>query len=113
MPAPTTIVLFGATGDLSERKLLPGLRHLFQSGLLTEIPFVGTSLDEHDRDSFIDLTRRAVEEHGGEGPAPEGWTEFAQRLHWALGQAGRRHWPRRSPRPRRSSATTTCAGCTT
>ena len=35
MPTPTTVVLFGATGDLAQRKLLPGLLHLFQSGLLT------------------------------------------------------------------------------
>ena len=34
MPTPTTVVLFGATGDLAQRKLLPGLLHLFQSGLL-------------------------------------------------------------------------------
>ena len=29
---PTTVVLFGATGDLARRKLLPGLLHLFQTG---------------------------------------------------------------------------------
>jgi len=29
MTAPTTIVLFGATGDLAKRKLIPGLLHLF------------------------------------------------------------------------------------
>ena len=34
MPTPTTVVLFGATGDLAQRKLLPGLLHLFESGLL-------------------------------------------------------------------------------
>ncbi len=30
------IVLFGATGDLAKRKLLPGLHHLFRAGLLPE-----------------------------------------------------------------------------
>ena len=34
MEQPHVIVLFGATGDLSRRKLLPGLLHLFQAGLL-------------------------------------------------------------------------------
>jgi len=29
---PTTVVLFGATGDLSRRKLLPGLLHLSRPG---------------------------------------------------------------------------------
>src|SRR6185436_20872859 len=42
---PTTVVLFGATGDLSRRKLLPGLLHLFQTGLMRDIRVVGTSLD--------------------------------------------------------------------
>jgi glucose-6-phosphate 1-dehydrogenase len=42
---PTTVVLFGATGDLSRRKLLPGLLHLFKTGLLRDLRVVGTSLD--------------------------------------------------------------------
>ncbi len=88
MPTPTTVVLFGATGDLAQRKLLPGLLHLFQSGLMTEVQLVGTSLDEHDRDSFVEFARNAVAEYGGEGPDPHGWPEFAKRLHWAPGKGG-------------------------
>ncbi len=88
MPTPTTVVLFGATGDLAQRKLLPGLLHLFQSGLLTEVQVVGTSLDEHDRDSFVDFARKAIAEHGGEGPDPEGWEGFSRRLRWASGKGG-------------------------
>src|SRR6478672_10797523 len=88
MPTPTTVVLFGATGDLAQRKLLPGLLHLFQSGLLTEVQVVGTSLDEHDRDSFVAFTQKAIGEYGGEGPDPQGWAEFSRRLHWAPGKGG-------------------------
>src|SRR2546422_7452681 len=33
-PEDHVIVLFGATGDLARRKLLPGLYHLFEAGLL-------------------------------------------------------------------------------
>ncbi|ROR92683.1 glucose-6-phosphate dehydrogenase [Nocardioides aurantiacus] len=88
MPTPTTVVLFGATGDLAQRKLLPGLMHLFQSGLLTEVQVVGTSLDDHDRDSFVDFTRMAIAEYGGEGADPPGWEEFSKRLHWAAGAGG-------------------------
>jgi len=43
---PHVIVLFGATGDLAARKLLPGLLHLSQSGLLPDFRIVGTSLSE-------------------------------------------------------------------
>ena len=88
MPTPTTVVLFGATGDLAQRKLLPGLLHLFQSGLLPEVQVVGTSLDEHDRDSFIEFVQKAVGEYGGEGPEPKGWAEFSKRIRWAPGEGG-------------------------
>src|SRR5215207_9345070 len=40
---PHVIVLFGATGDLSRRKLLPGLAHLALSALAPDIQVVGTS----------------------------------------------------------------------
>ena len=88
MPTPTTVVLFGATGDLAQRKLLPGLLHLFQSGLLEDVQVVGTSLDEHDRDSFVEFTRKAIAEYGGEGADPKGWDEFSKRLRWAPGAGG-------------------------
>ena len=87
---PTTVVLFGATGDLSRRKLLPGLLHLFKTGLLRDVRVVGTSLDEHTRDSFVDFARAAVYEFGGNDGDKEAWPEFAKVLHWAPGQRGAR-----------------------
>ena len=36
MEQPHVVVLFGATGDLARRKLLPGLLHLLEAGLLDE-----------------------------------------------------------------------------
>ncbi len=36
IPDPTILVIFGASGDLTKRKLLPALFHLEQSGLLPE-----------------------------------------------------------------------------
>ncbi|MDQ3351522.1 MAG: glucose-6-phosphate dehydrogenase, partial [Actinomycetota bacterium] len=49
---PHVIVLFGATGDLARRKLLPGLLHLARAGLLPECRIIGTSLDDLDTDAF-------------------------------------------------------------
>ena len=37
MEQPHVVVLFGATGDLSRRKLLPGLLHLYEAGLLRDV----------------------------------------------------------------------------
>src|SRR5271163_1077714 len=36
IPEPTAVVIFGASGDLTKRKLLPALFHLEQSGLLPQ-----------------------------------------------------------------------------
>ena len=45
-PEPHVLVLFGATGDLARRKLIPGLFHLEQVGLMPEdYRILGTSLD--------------------------------------------------------------------
>ena len=84
---PTVVVLFGATGDLSQRKLLPGLLHLFRSGLLREVRVVGTSLDEHTVDSFRDLAEKSIREFGDDLDV-EAWPEFAPLLHWAPGSEG-------------------------
>jgi glucose-6-phosphate 1-dehydrogenase len=85
---PTTVVLFGATGDLSRRKLLPGLLHLFKTGLLRDVRVVGTSLDEHTRDTFVEFARVAVHEFGGDDSDTEAWPEFAKVLHWTPGGEG-------------------------
>lgn len=87
MATPTTVVLFGATGDLSRRKLLPGLLHLFEVGMVPEIQVVGTSLEDHDRDSFVEFARESVEEFGGESDR-KAWDAFSERLHFARGDAG-------------------------
>ena len=48
MEQPHVVVLFGATGDLARRKLLPGMLHLCEAGLLRDCRIVGTSLDDLD-----------------------------------------------------------------
>ena len=49
---PQVVVLVGATGDLSRRKLLPGLFHLVNAGFIPGCRIVGVSLDEMDADGF-------------------------------------------------------------
>jgi glucose-6-phosphate 1-dehydrogenase len=74
---PHVIVLFGSTGDLAKRKLLPGLLRLTQAGLLREARIVGTSLEEIDTAEFIDRARDACAEFG-KGQLDDGkWDRFA------------------------------------
>ena len=88
MDEPHVIVMFGATGDLARRKLLPGLLHLFQTGLLPPGRIVGTSLEEHDRDGFVALTREAVREFSDRPLTEEQWDAFAAMLRYVPGSGG-------------------------
>ena len=70
---PHVIVLFGATGDLAKRKLLPGMAYLVLSSLAPEIRVVGTSLEELTDDEFRELTREAVNAFGNHKLTDEQW----------------------------------------
>src|SRR4051794_27937534 len=88
MDEPHVIVMFGATGDLARRKLLPGLLHLFQAGLLPPGRIVGTSLEEYDRESFTAFTRDAVNEFSDRPLPDDQWEAFASMLRYVPGSGG-------------------------
>jgi glucose-6-phosphate 1-dehydrogenase len=74
-------VLFGATGDLARRKLLPGLAHLATSSKLApDIRVVGTSMEEFDDEAFRAFAKSAVNEFGTHPLSEEQWEAFASRL---------------------------------
>ncbi len=85
---PHVIVLFGATGDLSRRKLLPGLTYLALSELTPDIQVVGTSLDDLDDAAFQAFARKAVQEFGTRRLSDEQWASFASKLHYVPQKAG-------------------------
>jgi len=85
---PHVIVLFGATGDLSRRKLLPGLTYLALSSLTPDIQIVGTSLDEMDDDAFRAFAHEAVSKFGTRPLTDEQWDAFAHKLHYVPQSAG-------------------------
>ncbi len=82
MDQPHVIVLFGATGDLAKRKLLPGLLRLFDAGLLRDARIVGTSLDDLDSDQFAKIAREACAEFGGAALTDEQWGPFGRLLSY-------------------------------
>jgi len=81
---PHVIVLFGATGDLSRRKLIPGLLHLTHAGLMPEFRLVGTALGAMTDDEFRAFAREAWDEFGRLASPDDGeeWAEFSQRLSY-------------------------------
>src|SRR5215510_10735982 len=83
-PDPHVIVLFGATGDLARRKLIPGLFHLERVGLMPEdYRIIGSSLDDFDDDSFREHAHAALEEFCRMELAGGDWDEFGERLAFA------------------------------
>ena len=70
---PQVVVLFGATGDLSQRKLLPGLFHLITAGFIHKCRIVGVSLDDMTPDDFRALAHKAIQMHHDHPPAQSDW----------------------------------------
>jgi glucose-6-phosphate 1-dehydrogenase len=86
-PAPTAIAIFGASGDLTQRKLLPALYHLFLEGLLpARFGIVGYARTKMTDEQFIELARQSVNRFGRCDPDPEPWQEFAQGLSYVSGE---------------------------
>jgi glucose-6-phosphate 1-dehydrogenase len=85
---PQVVVLVGATGDLSRRKLLPGLFHLATAGFIPGTRIIGVSLDNFDRDGFRDFARKALDEFSTRKITDESWAAFAQNLDYVPQAAG-------------------------
>ncbi len=79
---PQVVVLFGATGDLSRRKLLPGLFHLARAGFIPACRIIGVSLEEMDADGFRSLARRALDEFFARGVTSADGDAFAKSLDY-------------------------------
>jgi len=85
---PQVVVLFGATGDLSKRKLLPGLYHLATAGFIPGCRIIGVSLDEIDAEGFRAAARAALEEFLKRRMTEPDWQAFAQMLDYRPLSAG-------------------------
>ena len=85
---PHVIVLFGATGDLAKRKLLPGLLRLWRAGLVPDVRIVGTSLDDVDDEGFRIMAHRACEKFSTEPIDEDQWAAFDDKLRFVRGDSG-------------------------
>jgi glucose-6-phosphate 1-dehydrogenase len=85
---PQVLVLVGATGDLAQRKLIPGLFHLSCAGFIPGCRVIGVSLDDMDVDGFRAVARKAVDEFSTHKFTEDSWTGFAQALDYVPIKAG-------------------------
>src|ERR1700755_1878039 len=79
---PHVVVLFGATGDLARRKLIPGLAYLDQSELAPNIEIVATSLEDLTKEEFLKLAKAAVDDFGTHKLTDDQWTRFAETIDY-------------------------------
>src|SRR5215475_10106672 len=85
---PYLIVIFGATGDLAKRKLLPGMLRLFQSELMPEFRVLGTSIEEIGNEEFREIVHEACEEFARHEFSEDDWAEFSRRIVYVPVSAG-------------------------
>jgi len=80
-PDPCTLVIIGASGDLTERKIIPALFDLFRRGEMpTPFRVVGCARTDLTDQGFREKMREGFHEKAGSGD-PE-WKAFAERLHY-------------------------------
>jgi glucose-6-phosphate 1-dehydrogenase len=84
---PTTIlVIFGASGDLTHRKLIPALFELHRKGRLPEgFRLLGAARSPATDDSFRQQARQGMETFAPEAFDDNAWAPFAARLHYLEG----------------------------
>ncbi|MDR6952342.1 glucose-6-phosphate 1-dehydrogenase [Ancylobacter sp. 3268] len=89
--APFVIVVFGATGDLSRRKLLPALFHRDIDGQLPDdAAIVGVSRRSFSEEEFRSFARQALDDHIPAAElVPEYVERFLDRLSYISADAGR------------------------
>ncbi|HKT74097.1 MAG TPA: glucose-6-phosphate dehydrogenase, partial [Steroidobacteraceae bacterium] len=85
---PQVVVLIGATGDLSRRKLLPGLFHLFVAGFIPDCRIIGVSLDDIDTEAFRTFARQSLAEFSTHKETDGGWDRFSAILDYVPLSAG-------------------------
>jgi glucose-6-phosphate 1-dehydrogenase len=84
--ADTSIVIFGASGDLTNRKLIPALLNLYCKGRLPEgTRIIGFSRHPYTDAEFVETLRENAEKYMGASFSSEQWEAFAARIAYVPG----------------------------
>ncbi len=85
-PEPCVLLIFGATGDLARRKLMPALFRLHVKGLLPPgFAILGASRRPFSHEQFRAFMREACTTFGASPPSDAQWAGFAARLYYEAG----------------------------
>lgn len=87
--AGTTLVIFGATGDLTSRKLVPALlRQQARGRIPGELRIVGVGRREYSSDAFGDQLLAAMQRLAGFSPPEDLWGEFRSKIFYLRADLG-------------------------
>ena len=85
IPKSCCLVIFGASGDLARRKLIPAIYRLFRQRLLPSGFFVlGVARTEMDSERFRELMAEGLRETFPEECDEDCWRDFSSRLHYRV-----------------------------
>jgi len=80
---PSAFIIFGATGDLANRKLLPALFKLyFGNGIHEDTIIIGFGRKGKTQEQFVDDIKNAVQKNAKIVFKKETWEQFSQKLHY-------------------------------
>ena len=83
---PTTLVIFGATGDLSRRKLLPGIYNLAHEGALPErFNLIGVSRADESDEDFREMARDSIRQFSRREADPKVLDSLVSRMRYVPG----------------------------
>jgi len=86
IPEPQILIIFGASGDLTQRKIVPALYQMRQERRLPpELTIVGFARRDWSHDYFRDHLRQGIEEFGGGIGYEALWDDFAKGLFYFSG----------------------------
>jgi len=84
---PCTIVVFGAAGDLTKRKLIPALYNLRIHGLLPgDFAVIGVARKDLSHDAFREAQSKDIRQFATTKVDDAVWADFNQRLYYASGE---------------------------
>ncbi len=84
---PFTMVIFGGTGDLSKRKLLPTLYHLCEDqNLPDDFSIIGLALGRKSDEEYREFVRQSITEFSDKPAEGECWEKFIKHIHYISGQ---------------------------
>ncbi len=86
VPDPCALVVFGVTGDLARKKLIPAIYDLGNRGLLPPgFALLGFARRDWDHGDFEELAREAAQQHARTPWRPEAWQRIAEAIRFVPG----------------------------